>query len=487
MSDFAARRKPNLDIPWWARWTFPSSRFSPGLLVVVLMGAPSCREDIISPFDEVHAFVGDIGTMVTVEWVISGSSPQLSWVEVTGFDGSERTVDAERDADGTYRARVFQLEPNTPYHYQAAMFRDGYIARSAQKTISTNAVPQVIPELNVEETGSGVGTDGLLLTVLISNISCPVILDANSDLIWWYIQDDEDLAATRALLSSDGEHVLFNSFNVDAVFPSEEGDTGTEVGESYIYKVSLDGSEISVLETPMGHHDFTQLPDGTLAYLTAEFQEHEGQLVRGDGVVELAPDGTVTQIWSAWDDPELYSSWFPSQDFVLPMANALEYVESEDAYYVSLGQIIGIGTFVKIDRGTGEPVWLLGGETSDIEILSQEREFSHQHQFDVLDNGILMFDNGLEIDMDSRAVEYSLDQHSMQAEQVWSYHAEPALYTYAGGDASRLPEGGTVISWGTAGQLDELDPDGQLVRRLNTQLGAATGYLQWLDGLAAEP
>ncbi len=474
------RAFPGEKAPYWAK------RICFLLSSTTLLHAVSCREETLAPIQDVHAEIEDIGTLVTVEWLVPGSTPQRSWVELTGSDGSETSVEAQRQEDGTYRAQVYQLKPGMVYEYRAAIFKDGYIARSGDYKLTTNTVPVVLPDLDIYTSDASGGTDGLILTTLISNISYPVILDADSDLVWWYVEDNGKLTATRAQLSVDGESILFNGFNIDDYFVGEDGSTETAEDDAFIYKVSLDGTQSSVFTTPTAHHDFTELPDGTLAYLTAEFQEVGGKMVRGDGVAELSPDGSIVQVWSAWDDPELYASWYDSHYFTLPMANALEYVESDDAYYVSIGQVLDGGCFLKLDRSSGQLLWVFGGEASDFDMAAVQRAFSHQHQFDVLDGGLLIFDNGVDNIMDSRAVEYSLDQDSMQADETWSYHADPPLYTYALGDASRLPGGGTMITWGTAGQLDELNPDAELVRQLRTEIGAGIGYISWLDGLNAE-
>jgi hypothetical protein len=46
------------------------------------------------------------------------------------------------------------------------------------------------------------------------------------------------------------------------------------------------------------------------------------------------------------------------------------------------------------------------------------------------------------------------------------------------GDVQRLPNGNTLVVYTSRGTLDEVDPDGNLVRRMVWDLGGATTYLE---------
>jgi len=82
-----------------------------------------------------------------------------------------------------------------------------------------------------------------------------------------------------------------------------------------------------------------------------------------------------------------------------------------------------------------------------------------------LANGnIILFDNGnLHTPPTSRAVEYALDENAKTARLVWEYRHEPALYGFALGFAQRLPNGNTLICYGTAQRIIEVDAGGNKV------------------------
>jgi hypothetical protein len=115
----------------------------------------------------------------------------------------------------------------------------------------------------------------------------------------------------------------------------------------------------------------------------------------------------------------------------------------------------------KIDRNTGEVLWRWGGTQSDFTGVGGH-PFTHQHSVRCLgDNRYLLFDNGnysseyTGLPAYSRAVEYALDLEEMVATEVWSYTHPEMLYGLAMGNVQRLPNGNTLINWGTLSQHPE--------------------------------
>lgn len=118
----------------------------------------------------------------------------------------------------------------------------------------------------------------------------------------------------------------------------------------------------------------------------------------------------------------------------------------------------------KIDAASGAIIWRLGGRRNEFSFRGDPRGgFSHQHGIRRLSNGnILLFDNGnLHTPPQSRAVEYRLDEMEKIAELVWEYRSSPPLYAFALGFAQRLPNGNTLICFGTAQRIIEVDPSGR--------------------------
>ena len=75
-----------------------------------------------------------------------------------------------------------------------------------------------------------------------------------------------------------------------------------------------DGTTIRTIETPLGHHVFTELPDGTITYIALDRRTPEYGQVCGDALIEIAPDGSRTSTQHGANIP-LYESDFFHADF----------------------------------------------------------------------------------------------------------------------------------------------------------------------------
>jgi len=105
--------------------------------------------------------------------------------------------------------------------------------------------------------------------------------------------------------------------------------------------------------------------------------------------------------------------------------------------------------------------------------------FQRQHQFEFIDGGVLVFDNGLVSESHSQVIEIALDTGAWTADLASTYESDPSLYSMVLGDVARLPNGNDLVAWSTAGVVEEATPDGEVVWKLQTQLGGGIGYVTW--------
>ncbi len=120
----------------------------------------------------------------------------------------------------------------------------------------------------------------------------------------------------------------------------------------------------------------------------------------------------------------------------------------------------------KIDRKSGNIIWRLGGKNNQFKFINDPVGFSAQHSASVLPNGnLVLFDNGLfHKPHFSRAVEYKLDTTSKTATLAWSYRNTPDVASIFWGNAQRLKNGNTFISWGKSEiGATEVDSKGEKV------------------------
>ncbi len=463
-------------------------RFPPVLLVLaILVALGGCKPD-----DDDDSSAGDddttssailsvevdvselIGAVVTVSW--ETLEPTAGRVEFGLDDSFGRQVVDPGDDTTDHEVILLGLTTETEYAYRVVAL-DGDVEVGAESgSFTTGPLP---PELAGGQIANDVPhpeltAGGFFAVPLFSQVSIPVILDAKGNPVWWHVDEVPHETITTVHLTRDRTGVIYNAFHMD---------DGDDIGnsEERILRVSLDGRTVERIEALQHSHNFVELPDGTLGYIATDHVEIEGETVRGDKIIELQPDGTEEQVWSVWDyfeyDPELE----PPTGTGFTHANALDYIEAEDAYYLSLRSQDCV---LKVDRATAQVEWVLGGPYTTLDIAGTDPH-SDQHQFHVFDDHLLIFDNGDVSRYASRAVEYVLDHGAGSAEMVWEHYSDPVVYIISGGDVSRLPSGHTLVTWSSAGQMDEVDEDGELIWRLNTPVGLGFGFTEWIEDIDA--
>jgi len=431
--------------------------------VLLALTAQGC-----TPPDVVEIVVSEVvPTVVTVRVAADHGSE----VRIEVVDRPDLTTSACELDDGWFEAVVLGLKPDTAYELEILI--DGEPMPGEPLSAHTGSVPSSLPAVEVTSSDPARMHGGFVLTSLISHPAATVILDADGQYVWWYLLEDDDLATTRAHLARDGRSVLMR------VNVQDDLSMG-------IHRISLDGTSVEVTGTCADeHHDFVELPDGTLAVLCHDAREVDGEEVIGDRLVEVAVDGSERDLWFVWDHWDYLTGSDNDPHWGYAHCNAVDYSVEEDAYYVSARKL---DTLFRIERSTGDVTWRFGGDQGDFQALDGVTTFPEmQHQFHRFDDRLLVFDNGSADELTSRAVEYRLDLAAMTAEQVWSQHGEPPLYCYALGDVSRLSTGRTGITWSTAGRIEEVAADGERVWSLDTRLGNAFGYTTWLDDLVHDP
>ncbi len=360
----------------------------------------------------------------------------------------------EEELSTEHSALLLGLTPDEDHPWQVVL-DDG--SASEEQTLTTGGLSSALPSLTV----TGEGQDRLIVTTLLGGIVGPTILNQNGEIVWFY-EDTRGLDVYRARPLRDGSGVIYNAGSVSGE-PSED---------SALVRVSWDGASVDEISVPLLAHDFVELPDGTFTAIAVEYREVDGEQIRGDRLVEIAPDGTQTDVWSAWDcfDPSVDIG--TDTEIGWTFANALDYDEDADTYYLSIRNFSSV---LAIPRGGTDCAWVFG--STGATLPAPDQPFLHQHQFEVLEDSILLFDNA-GAGSTSRAVEYSLDPTgASEPELLWSYVPDPEIFTFVLGDVARLEDGDTLVDFAVGGAIDRVSPDGELIWRAETQLGYAYGFM----------
>ncbi len=197
------------------------------------------------------------------------------------------------------------------------------------------------------------------------------------------------------------------------------------------------------------HHDVITTPANTLLFLAQDAFEFDGETWVGDAIWEWSPEaGTVERRWAARDflspmrdlgPKSVPGDWLHANSLSLgPRGNVLISLPA-------LNQIISIAPdFRSLE-------WRLGGPNATI-VPDAESEFWFEHTAaEVSTDRILMFDNGRDrpAGLFSRALELQLDRSRGTAITAWQFRPKPDIYAPVIGSARRLPNGHTVIDFGT--------------------------------------
>ncbi len=400
-----------------------------------------------------------------------GQSVDEAWVDYgqTGVYTMTAPIDGETD----FELPLLGMKAGSEYHFRVTASVDGELYHGEDNVIETpDGVPEGLPTLDVTAgTSSGVF---LAMSMLTFETGLVAILDPDGEFVWWWNGGWKDAYLPRVYLSPDGESLTY-------MLVSEHVGGDTEIG-----RVRLDGTSsevVGLVET--GHHDFVELPDGTVAVIRYDLQSFKGLEVVGDKVVEIAPDGTESDAFSCWDFLEYDPAHQGHTSDSYTHFNAIDYIPEEDAYWVSVSNFDQLW---KVDRASRELLYKVGGEDSDFALQDGDTQLSaRQHQFQVLEDGILIHDNGsAEAGGYSRAVEYSLDYETGLATEVWSYRRDPDLYVLGYGDIKRLDDDSTLVAWGSGGVMQGLNSQSETLWEFSALLGGAFGYNSVLPSLYPE-
>lgn len=195
--------------------------------------------------------------------------------------------------------------------------------------------------------------------------------------------------------------------------------------------------------------------------------------VTTQAIEHIAGDGTVLFHWSPFDhfaitDGELADRTGVNVNWT--HGNALD-LDADGNLIVSFRNL---GEITKIDTKSGAVIWRLGGRANQFTFLDVAAPaFSGQHSVRVPAPGAIMILDNLGTPGQSRSERYAIDQTAMTARLVGSYSSTPSVVTLIGGSVQSLSGGRTLVSFGTAGRVEEYDASGQV----KWSISGAAGYV----------
>jgi hypothetical protein len=126
----------------------------------------------------------------------------------------------------------------------------------------------------------------------------------------------------------------------------------------------------------------------------------------------------------------------------------------------------------KINVTTGAVMYRMGGRLNQFTFPdSPMPPFSRQHGARMSGPGVLLMLDNVGNPFESRAERYAVDEVTRTARLIQSYASTPGVVTQIGGSVQSLPGGRTLVSFGTAGRVEEYDSTGRAVWRIDGDAG----------------
>jgi hypothetical protein len=185
--------------------------------------------------------------------------------------------------------------------------------------------------------------------------------------------------------------------------------------------------------------------------------------VTGTAVQHIGADGTLLFHWSPFDHFAI-TDGAPADRTGASVnwthGNALD-LDVDGNLIVSFRNL---GEITKIDAASGAVIWRMGGRRNEFTFLdTPSPAFSGQHGVRVSAPGALIILDNLGTPGESRAEGYTVDEAARTARLTHSYSSVPAVVTQIGGSVQSLPGGRTLVSFGTAGRVEEYDATGRVM------------------------
>lgn len=374
--------------------------------------------------------------------------------------GETHITEAVAYTDGTWQATLF-LPAGETVDVDAVITTGDEEELTEAEAIEVDPPASSLPALSVTVPGEGDAV--YLLTWPGTRPGLVSIVNRAGQTLWWHEAEHQDII-TQARRTNDGKALVW--LNSEETFG--------------LTRVDLATGEETFIEVPDAHHDFCELPSGEFLVVVTDRREQDGVTVIGDAIIKVSADGaTQEELWSSWDMLPFEWESTPLGESIVDWThtNAVTYDAFNNKVLVSLHNL---NMVFELDPTTGTTGWRMGGADGNL-ILTGGDAFYGQHGAIRTERGVLLFNNRDTLkdqdDLWSEAAEYNIDFNTHSYERVWSYDAGKTIFAPVLGNAEPLDDGGTMIGWGTAGRLNEVDPLGTVTWQLDGELGGALGYV----------
>jgi len=459
----------------------PGKDFVARMLPVALLVLALSACDRSGPALSDVSLVGNPNSTVPLAAILTVSTDEPAKLVINVDDGERQWAISPGDSMSMeHDVPVFGMQSGRMHSITATLTdAKGNTTVSAAMTFETPPLPDAFPTPRVtvhkpDAMEPGVtlfnvngrwGPDGKSTP---ANFAPAVIVDDLGEIIWYYFPDGHKVHDIRRMPNGNFIYEIWpgtgGMVEIDML--------GNVIRRWHFTGTAQDIAEGSIpVETDTFHHDFVQLPNGNFLLLSSENRvvedwytsETEAMAPRaqanviGDVIIEMTQEGDILREWKLHDILDPYRIAYQSLrknfwsghygDFIegevndWTHGNAIIYEEDDNAFVMSVPYQDAV---IKISLDSGELVWILGNHDNWREPWSEKLltpvgdvEWSYKHHaVSHTENGTyLLYDNGVARaspfeekmpleDSYTRAVEYSVNEETMEVSQVWVYGPE---------------------------------------------------------------
>ncbi len=358
--------------------------------------------------------------------------------------------------EGETTIPVLGLLAGRGYVMEVVAFGAGGTVVGAPLELATGPMPGDLPSFTAE------GTDPSPGFVLFSSGPWIVVIDNDGRVVWY--RRTPGGPSLNVMAQPTGRYVVRPSAPPTGEQAWFELDPSGDVTRT----IGCAGGLASRLHDLIAEADgaYWILCDETRTMDLAAFGGSRSALVTGTVVQHLGADGGLLFQWSAFDHLSLAD--LPPADLLgatvnWTHANAVDLDAAGDL----LVSFRSLNEIAKIDVPSGAVVWRMGGLANELAVVGGESPpFARQHgvRATAIDEIVLLDNRG--DPLQSRAERWTVDPTTRTARLVRSYASSPGVVTDIGGSVQPLDGGRLLVSFGTAGRVEEYDAEGRVVWRL---------------------
>jgi hypothetical protein len=381
-----------------------------------------------------------------------------------GADGPvEAFTPAFRLHNDTVTIPVLGLFPASDYTLAVLAYGEGLVI-GRPLSFTTGALPLDLPSYAAD----GPRPAGGFVAVAAANGKYALVIDNTGRVVWYrYFPDGVGL---NFMPQPTGHYVLRPP-------TPAAGDVEPWIELDVLGDITRTLTCLGGLQTRP--HDLILEPDGGYWIMCDEMRTMD--LSGMGGVANARVTGTVIQHISA--SGELVFRWSPFDHFDITdleesertganvnwtHGNALDLDAAGNliASFRSLNEV----TCIEVPSGTVR--WRLGGLRNQFSFVDTPvPAFTHQHGVRIGKSGQITLLDNIGNPNESRAERYVVDVVAHTAFLVQSYGSIPGVRTEIGGSVQQLEAGRTLVSFGTAGRVEEYDSADRLLWHIEGNAG----------------